>query len=540
MPLFSFLLTLSVSVFAETVIPTLINGTEVDPLLWKPVVRIVSGNSGCSATIVGPRVFLTAAHCANTNAKATFSVNGKTYSATITRSPLYSTDDHDLSVGVTTEVIQGVTPISIGGIPSRGQGIMLLGYGCTTVDATGSDGKLRMGRSVVADVSGVRFSSTTPKGPLLCPGDSGGPAFVQAGDRLNLIGVNSAVGVSRTGTITGPNYNARTDGPRFQEVIRTIAQRNNVQVCGVTTECDSPIEPQDPSCELVSSAETIRQGDPLTLTLSSKNATSGQIDGVSVSVPTGQRIVVPEITGSQTATGRVANAAGKTAMCSKTYFVTPRAEPPLLACDVTATPGTVKVGERVTLELNARGGAAFGSIDGVPVDVPQGKRIVDTREKGDFSVLGFVRSSTGASANCSTYYRAEDGGVIIPDPLPYTLVPNYCGSDSNGATSGVSRVCMATLKKDPLVTHTGFLEALTVTYSDGSGEVLPIAARRPVAASSTQDELALFANGVVSGASGATLDMRLATVLKNASGMPTSIEGKTKLNKNFRVSLTPQ
>ena len=48
-----------------------------------------------TATIVGPRVIVTAAHCANTGATATFKFNGANYSATITRSPDYQGKDHD-------------------------------------------------------------------------------------------------------------------------------------------------------------------------------------------------------------------------------------------------------------------------------------------------------------------------------------------------------------------------------------------------------------------------------------------------------------
>ncbi len=529
------------SLGASNIRPTLINGVEVDPAQWKQVVKISSGNAGCTATIVGPRAILTAAHCAATGAKATFSVNGKSYSATMTQSPLYASKDHDINLGVTSEEIAGVTPLSVGGVPTVGQSVTLMGYGCTTTGGTGSDGKLRSGKSTVSAAAAMRFSSTTPNGALLCPGDSGGPAFVEENGNIKVMGVNSAVGITPSGTIIGPNHNARTDGAEHQDFIKKWAQTNSVDICGVTKQCGTGPGPAEPSCSLAANPSSIQQGGSLTLSLTASNAVSAMIEGQSVGVPNGQRTLTPVSSGTAFAT--VTGSSGQQAGCSTSYTVTPKDPGGAVACTLTANPKKVKVGESVTLEINATGGANYASIDGGEVSTPVGKRILNPKNKGDYSAVGFVRlTSSGASANCYAEYRVDDGGVLPPDLPVFGLTPTYCGSDSNSSSTGISRVCLGVLKKDSNMTHSGFIESISVKYLDGSEELLPVIARRPVGSSVSKDELALFANAVVAGSSGSgsALDTRLATVTKGTDGAPSLIEGKTKSGKNFRATVTAQ
>src|SRR3954462_10103937 len=93
----------------------LINGTVVDEGTFPEVVRIRTGDGGCTATVVGSRVILTAAHCGGNGATSTFTAGGHRYHATLKLSDQYRTQNLDLAMGILDEDIRDVQPVSIGG-----------------------------------------------------------------------------------------------------------------------------------------------------------------------------------------------------------------------------------------------------------------------------------------------------------------------------------------------------------------------------------------------------------------------------------------
>ncbi len=413
---------------------------------------------------------------------------------------------------------------------------MLVGTGCTQAGPA-TDTSLYTAKTVISKLFTRFFDTSAGSGPLLCTEDRGGPALVQSGGVWTLLGVNAAVLADDEGNIKGPNSSARLDGTEHQDIIKKIANAAGVDVCGVTKNCGT-VTPGEPSCQMTAAPPTVRQGEAVVITLKSENATKASIDGVDVSVPNGTRTLSPQKLGSQQALGTVTSAAGKGATCSASYTVIPKGDPGAVSCTLTATPSQVSLGETVTLEITASNAATAASINGRSVKVPSDKLLVAADKKGDFSAVGFV-SGGGASANCYAEYRVEDGGVAPTIPN-YGVVKTHCGADLNAGTTGISSVCLGTLKKDPSVNHIGFTQLVYVKYNSGVTELLPIVARRPVSGSSTQDELGLFANGIIAGNSGATMDMRLATLTKTSGGEPSAIEGATQSGKNFRSTLTPQ
>lgn len=178
------------------IVPVLINGEELDLTQWKYVVRIRVGSSGCTATVVGPKVALTAAHCGATGSVASFSIGTAQFTGKIERSSLYPGKDHDVSVIILDqEVTKAVVDryASVGGTATVGTEYYLAGYGCTQPGGGGgNDGKLRGGKARMTGVSGYDMVSGGQGQAALCFGDSGGPLFVgEDNTKPVLLSINS-------------------------------------------------------------------------------------------------------------------------------------------------------------------------------------------------------------------------------------------------------------------------------------------------------------------------------------------------------------
>ncbi len=225
--------------------PPLIGGKIVKQSDYPAIVWI----GWCTASIVGPRTVITAGHCFDGDGKAEFTLNGTTYKLQLTQSPHY--DDHseydsnldgkdsDLSLGVTSQVIQGVKPISVGGTPVVGKVLTLFGYGCSQPDESGDDTKLRSGKNSVAEVreNGMLLKGFL-KGASGCPGDSGGPAIARLADgTLTILGIASQVGFQDNGLRKPETYEARMDTVLAQDFLSTFSKAHNVDICGFNSTC---------------------------------------------------------------------------------------------------------------------------------------------------------------------------------------------------------------------------------------------------------------------------------------------------------------
>jgi hypothetical protein len=207
--------------------PTLINGQPVERLDWPEVVRIRVDNGGCTATLVGPNCAITAAHCGRNGANGDLELHdGTQVPFTVIQMPQYQNGaTNDLSLlKLGRNVSTPFARIGLDHTFSRGQRVLLAGYGCTRPNGTGgNDGILRIGPSKIVGESGTDIVSEwrEQNGAALCFGDSGGPMFADeatAGNRL-LVAVNSK------GNIRDTNYNMRLN----LESVRTFLTRSSTQ-----------------------------------------------------------------------------------------------------------------------------------------------------------------------------------------------------------------------------------------------------------------------------------------------------------------------
>lgn len=234
----------------------LINGTPADPKDFPASVYASMQSSRCTATVVGEKVLLIAAHCVSNGGTATFNVGPNNYSSKCTHAPDYdfqSWSRHreailvgnpqmaiseernataDWSLCVTTKTVTGIAYEMVNQEPNThaiGDELLLTGYGCVQPGGGGgNDGTYRTGKAKVTGLpSGSSNDIITKGGAALCFGDSGGPAFKVEGDKRWVVSVNSR------GDIKTTSYLSSTSTPASKKFFADWATKNAVKICGV-------------------------------------------------------------------------------------------------------------------------------------------------------------------------------------------------------------------------------------------------------------------------------------------------------------------
>jgi secreted trypsin-like serine protease len=182
--------------------------------------KLTHSGSLCTATLIGKKTVVTAAHCVSVGYSHTFTVGGQAYtSAKVVRHPQYSSYGYSNDIAIiilqTAPTVQGAKIAT--SKPPVGTEITIVGYGKTS-EYISNAGIKRMAKTNIAEVTTTRVripGSTTKAG--ICNGDSGGPSYAT----LNGVEVQIGVHSTKSGTCGTGGHDTRVDA--FAAWITTTA-----------------------------------------------------------------------------------------------------------------------------------------------------------------------------------------------------------------------------------------------------------------------------------------------------------------------------
>lgn len=240
---------------------TLIGGVPVRPGEYPEVIRISDGSGYCTASIVGEKVILTAAHCSKENGEIVpvsedseyqFVFEQNVYKAKCSLAPSYrngrtGVGSEDIALCKIDRKVDVKYAIVSTDEPQIDDTVTLIGYGCIRGRNSeggaggGNDGILRVGDAIVYRNSTDNYHHWhADRGASLCYGDSGGPAFFKVenpkDDYHYIAGVNSMGDIE--------SYSLLTSTKQSIGFFKAYELTNKVEICGISADCNKKPDPK--------------------------------------------------------------------------------------------------------------------------------------------------------------------------------------------------------------------------------------------------------------------------------------------------------
>lgn len=222
--------------------PEILGGQKAIPENWPATfVFITATGDRCTATVIGPKVVLTAAHCIVKGPSG--GIEGSSVSLTCTPHSYYGGGSgHDIALCRASSEIRlkndapYETLSNSEGSPKANHQLALLGYGCTD---TGAGSKiLYEGTALVSTPASELQPFFETKGEsAVCFGDSGGGAYLAGpkGGRL-IVGIASKTignGISRFSIIPAAVTRQFIDSWASKQVDPKTGAKILVRICGI-------------------------------------------------------------------------------------------------------------------------------------------------------------------------------------------------------------------------------------------------------------------------------------------------------------------